>query len=787
MSINRYFLRQAKRAATVISLAALFTLAALGTAPPVFAQSNSVNQQTNYQIPAGSLGQALNEFAQQAGIAIVYAAALVAGKQSPGFSGPASVEQGFDKILDGSGLQAVKSAAGYRVETRPKPSAAIALAPIVVEGERSGRLLDEAPASVVVIDGEQADRPQNLNTRDVVGQVPNVVFDSGVAMPAIRGIDGSGFRSGSALTSGAQPRINVFVDGVPRPITPFGSASVVSSNWETSQVEIARGPQSTLGGRNSLAGSIRVQTNDPVHTLEGALRTYTFDEDGTVGAALMLNAPVVDDQVALRLTGEVEDGQSFVDNTDPLFEPFADQQDTEEMRRYRMKLLVEPESIPDLRILATAERTEDYRIPGYVVDQGSSDELSSIVDVNGAVDNEQDVFSLQANYAISNQVEAELRVARIENETRGIPLFEPTTGKRNISTAIDTDSSIFEGLFRFERIGNINRGVVGFTYEEQDEFIVSPPPFFPVTADGTIESLGIFGEIDYAVTDRLDLIVGARLEQDDRERFFEAFGTMPRELDADQTELIPKIGLRYAVADDVTLGYQYTEGFRPSGIDFDFLNPAISVTFDSEHLEQHEIYTRGTYWGGRATLNASLFYYEFKDAQVAGAGPVGSFGRLIGNVALAEGYGAEVEGTFDFGNGFFLSAGLGMLDTEITDATGSALPQFEGEELTRAPNITGNIGLDYISNAGWDASIRVRHVGEFTTDVGGEKNPAYTTVDLAAGYEFDVGARQTARIDAFVNNATDELIVLDTLWGATGNGQLVGRPRTMGIAASLRF
>ncbi|MEM8802430.1 MAG: TonB-dependent receptor [Pseudomonadota bacterium] len=684
------------------------------------------------------------------------------------------------------------SAATALVSTVLAPSVALAqdvpfdLGTLVLEGERSDRPLEEAPAAIAVVTGEEAEKPQNLSIRNVLTQVPNVLAEDGIGLPAIRGVDGSGFFGGTAFTSGAQPRINIFVDGVPRQTGVNGGGSAFQSTWDTGQVEVARGPQSTLGGRNSLGGAIRIQTNDPVHFREGAFRFYGFDEDGTLGTSLMLNTPIVQDQIALRFTAEASEGERFVDVVDPRFAPFEDEFNDEETRRYRAKLLVEPDAVPGLRIVATAEHTNTLSAFADIADDDSRDTITNIANITSNTDSQQDVFSIQANYAFSDQVEAEIRLSRIENDLNFLPFFDPASGTRRFDIEQEFDSSIVDALVRFENIGRLNRGVIGFTYERQDESIAAEPDF-PVGATGSIESLGIYGEADIALSDRLDFIIGGRYEDDQRERDLTSFAGTGN-LDLDESTFIPKIGLRYQLTDEVNIGYQYTEGFRPGGLDFDIFDPdGTNTVFSSERLRQHEIYTRGTYLDGRATLNASLFYYEFEDAQIEGAGALIASGpsagfRLIGNVPEAEGFGGEIEGSYDFGNGFFLDGGLGLLSTEVTDA--GVVPEFQGSDLPRAPSVTAVVGLSYEAD-NWDASVRVRHVGSQIRFLGADKSASYTTLDLAAGYDFELANGNTFRVEGFVNNVANEIIDLGNF--VSDETRTVGRPRTVGIAGTIRF
>lgn len=225
---------------------------------------------------------------------------------------------------------------------------------IIVEGEKVIRTLRETPTSTAVISGEEAAKPKHQTVQDVIQSVPNVFSPDSPSLPSIRGVDGSGgLIGGTALTTGAQPRVPVIVDGVPRPLV-IGATSSLVSPWDLSTIEVARGPQGTTTGRNALAGAIRVNTNDPVYEFEAAARGHFFDQDGTIGGAFLLNMPIVQNEIAVRIAGQVSDGTTFVEVTDPALSQ-ADRNfvEDEKFRNVRGKLLITPEALPDLELLFT--------------------------------------------------------------------------------------------------------------------------------------------------------------------------------------------------------------------------------------------------------------------------------------------------------------------------------------------------------------------------------------------------------------------------------------------------
>ncbi|MEM8753417.1 MAG: TonB-dependent receptor, partial [Pseudomonadota bacterium] len=434
-----------------------------------------------------------------------------------------------------------------------------------------------------------------------------------------------------------------------------------------------------------------------------------------------------------------------------------------------------PTAVPGLELIAAIERTESFGLFQQETTDPDADPpiIEDFAAIGSNNDNEQTVYSLQGRYAVSEQIEFEARTAFVDNEF-AIPPTNPI-----FDLAQDNESFSAEALIRATDIGFLNRAVFGVTYERQTDVGENVPAALPLSFDGEIESVGIFGELEIGVTEKLALIAGARLEIDDREREL-TFAADEAELDISDTQIIPRLGLRYDFSEDLTVGYFYSEGYRPGGIDFDFLNlVAGATTYGPETLRQHEVFARARFLDGRATLNVSGFYYEFDDAQISGAGP----GGLFGNVPKARGIGGEAEATFALAGGVTVGGALGLLDAKITDP-GPNLAEFDGAELPRAPNLTLSGFVAYQSDFGFDARAQIRHIGSRVAALDSPTSPSYTIVDFSAGYEFAVGENAYLRIEAFVQNLADEDVVISAF---EDGSEVVGRPRTIGIGGTIRF
>lgn len=212
---------------------------------------------------------------------------------------------------------------------------------IVVTGEKANRTLQDTPASVQVVTSETI-AAQNLNSvYDVLERTPNLSVNGRRDSFTIRGIDAFNVSGGGdgALAS-------VYLDGavLPRAALTVGPLDL----YDIAQVEVFRGPQSTVQGRNALAGAIIIRTADPTYRWTGKARALMTDKAGERRLGGAIGGPIIADQLAFRVAAEVvrSDGLIFNETTNK----DADRRKSETVRG---KLLFTPTAVPGLRVVAT--------------------------------------------------------------------------------------------------------------------------------------------------------------------------------------------------------------------------------------------------------------------------------------------------------------------------------------------------------------------------------------------------------------------------------------------------
>lgn len=212
---------------------------------------------------------------------------------------------------------------------------------IVVTGLKFDRTLQDTPTSVKVFTSEQIDRQNLISVYDLIDRTANVASTLGESGFNIRGIASTNV-SGTGLGDLA----TVYLDGSPLPREASGGGPL--DLWDLEQVEILRGPQSTLQGRNALAGSIILRTADPSFNWRGKARAMITDADGEYRLAAAIGGPIIDDVLAFRVAGELARGDGLIKNS------FAGgDYANSKSEVVRTKLLFTPGGAGGLRIVAS--------------------------------------------------------------------------------------------------------------------------------------------------------------------------------------------------------------------------------------------------------------------------------------------------------------------------------------------------------------------------------------------------------------------------------------------------
>lgn len=611
---------------------------------------------------------------------------------------------------------------------------------IIIEGERTDRLFKDVwTSTVVVTEKELEEAPGDETLDDVLDNIPNIVSQgkSTNSAPAIRGIDGTGPASGTdAFIGGTRPRLNYTVDG--RTLSFNEAIFIDGSVWDAKQVEVFRGPQSTLYGRNSIAGVVAVKTNDPTFgDWEGRLQAagggYGYRQ--VAGAA---GGTVIDDYLALRIAGEYRGEESFID-----FKPYAGVNDPRKSRfiNFRGKALFQPFGNADFQSLLTVAHKDAFAPQAEPVVRPFT---GNIPPANlAAMPRFQTVTS---ELIVDNkwQVTEGIEVSLLGTATAiDMDRFAPVGGG---SAKLDSKQYSVEPRIKFGDDDDLVSGFLAAYYfkadsDESFEFIGRP-----TFKDHTL-TYASFGEINVNPTTKLNINLGARLEQEQRDRTG-VVARIPLNYQKTSTAFLPRVSVSYDVTDDLTLGVLARRGYNPGGTSI-ALNPPFPVyEYGAEYVNNFEAFARAQLLDGRVDLRANAFYNDYKNLQVPFQ-ITGTDAAVIDNVSKATTYGLELEARAEVTDMIDLSVGLGLLKTDLEDTQygkgyGVAPGAINGKELARAPAFSASAGFVFRPIEELSVSLSGRFSDAYYSDVFNQargKIDPYFVADAEAAYDLNENTR----------------------------------------------
>lgn len=657
---------------------------------------------------------------------------------------------------------------------------------IVVTGEKTKRAIDKTSASVGVMDAKTLDEwPSIKSLNNVLENMANVTSTGTQNLaPAIRGVDGTGPAQGSdAFLAGTRPRLTTQIDGrtISYNETTFGDFGL----WDVEQVEVYRGAQSLLQGRNAIGGAVVMKTNDPSFTREFGAR-LVFAEREQAQYAAVVSGPLIDHQVAFRLAADYAASKSTVDGYQAY--PGVDFPGQFRNGNVRGKLLVTPTALPGFRSLLTLAHSE------Y---EGPQTESVALPDENQTSYPSMPVFaprstSLTADtsWPISDTLRFESLVSAADLTVRRKAL--PGDG----NALIEGYDAAVEPRLRYaspDQKLNAFGGVYLFKADQDESIDLAGGGTF----DDTTTNTALYGEATYALTPTLDLTVGARYEREKRQRSgggLSVFGGYEIDLDKTYSAFLPKLALAWQADPTTTVGASLIRGYNAGGAgvsfyeigDFDFFQP---YTFEPESVWTLEGFARGNYLDGTLRLSGNLFYSDYKDMQLPFnlSNQPGVWAYVVKNADRVATYGAELSAAWLPVRNLTLSAELGLLKTDVRRYPDSGL---EGHALARAPKLTTNLGANYRFAHGFELGADARYSTGYYSDVTNIARafvkPGWT-LNTNAGWRFDHG-----RVFAYVANLTDNdryLLHEADPNDAAGEFDTVQkpRPRTVGIGLELWY
>lgn len=640
-------------------------------------------------------------------------------------------------------------------------NSAFTLEEVVVTAQKRSENIQDVPISISAVSGVKIAEAGIKDMDDLSAYVPNLDISTGNnTQIRMRGL-------GSGLNKGFEQSVGMYIDGVYH----GRDRSYRGGLLDLERVEVLRGPQGILFGKNTIAGAINISTAKPTQELSGeASLSYGSNNNKKVSA--VVSGPLSDTFSArLAVMGESQDG--YIDNSLPA----TDGVETDD-KIIRASFLWDISDSLEATLKVEHGKFERRGTTYQVTDSGIyTDAYFS-----------QFAPGFESNFDDTTHIDKTLGEQNENTESDNITLnFDYQLGDFNLTSTtgyiafesndgLDTDFSPVPLLFQnssqdFSQLsqeirlaspgGETIDYIVGvyyqsseFTYQDHTLYNLIPAGINAKASsikdfDQDSETYAVFAETTWNVDEALSITAGLRYSRETKDVVTElkayeidgaaasptttavlgGFGILAHNQSAKRSEsnVTPLIKMSYAMNDDVMLYATASTGFKGGGFNTEVLNPATStLEFDHESSEAVEIGLKSTLLDGAAQFNVAIFRTDFEDLQVSG---YDGLAFVVGNAAEASSQGIEFDGMWRISESLTVGGSYAILDSEYgeyanapctytqkTVTTGACQQDISGETLPYAPKNSANLNVSYELSLGDDYSLEFAADANYSDD-----------------------------------------------------------------------
>lgn len=710
---------------------------------------------------------------------------------------------------------------------------------IVVTAQKRETTLQDTAIAISAFDGDLLEDRGITNITNLQSYIPN--FHVGQEQDGVKiALRGVGIQGTGSVTD---PGVAFYQDGLYIPRPSGGSAMF----FDVDRIEVLRGPQGTLYGRNATGGVVNIISNEPVFGSEGTVGV-TFGSRNHAELRGMINTPL-SERLAARMSVVYSQKDGYHENlsTAPGADDFYGSDGDLSLRG---QLLYHGNDSLEVLFSAAHSDLNGTGLPYTFLDRNPSPipPVRAYLDQIGAEptdplqtlnDNESfnDTSTTQGFIRVSREfggVEAFFQAGMLEQETNLIQDFDGSDLPISIFTK-DQENAAQSAEFRLSSISDARlQWIVGAYYFSEDTYIfrrvqlngftpggVISLPDFLLDEWGESSTIAAFGSSTYSFSDDLRFTLGLRYTSDEkagrkvtRGNFGAPFpDDVPNAaFGADETfdEATWKIGLEWNAADNILAYGNISTGYKAGG----FNSTSNGAPYDPETLIAYEFGVKSNPFGGRARFNADAFYYDYQDMQLSTLMTInGAPGQFTSNAGQATIFGLELDSSFQLSDSTLLSLAYAYISAEFDeyyntdprdpnppfntgDPEGLGRTDLSGNRVPYVPENSITVGLQHEFRVGanssivasltstWHDELYMREYNDESID----RQDSNTKTDASVSYF--VG-NSGLTLTAFVSNIEDEpelanIYISPGFVGASATAQYT-QPRTFGFSLDYDF
>lgn len=608
-------------------------------------------------------------------------------------------------------------------------AASFVLEEVIVTAQKRSEALSDVPIALSAFTGNFIKETKITDIKQLIRYTPGLAgqsSDNFLDSLSVRGI------STNAFGIGGDSSIGIYKDGV-----YYGrNGAALTSFFDIERVEILKGPQGLLFGRNAASGAVHTITEKPkLDDVEGYVRLGVGERD-RLQAEFVYNQPLGDGWAA-RIAGIHSEEDGFVDN---LFN--GDELGGHDRDALRLSIRNEG----DWGDVTLTGEYEDRDTAGSIYigqdENGNSftgDDRKTNSDFPGKDEAEVYGLTLTANIHLND----EMTLTSITGFNKHEWLYQEDWDGTPFGLAgyiQDQKGDYYSQELRLnvKTSENLTWYVGASAYKEDVSALLIndaadvgpffevpfPLPFYETNdTEGEYSGWAVYGDLTYQLTEKMDISVGLRYTYDEKEAqtdiqgqefVWSAITPTPVKAKQDWDDLSPRITLRYFTDNDILLYGSVTEGYKAGGFGTDdvtakdafgvALPGATLDDFEPETIRSYEIGSKGDLAGGRVKYGLSAYYYNYEDLQTV----ILEVGRaFVSNIGEVDGYGVELDLRASINDNWDVFLGSAWSETDISDipldvCTEPSGNNCDGNRLGFNPELTvsGGINAHYPLNGG---------------------------------------------------------------------------------------
>jgi len=641
--------------------------------------------------------------------------------------------------------------------------AAFRIEEVVVTARRKEEALGDVPDSLLVFGADQVEKQRINQLGDLAVLSPNIGFQQDNSPTSyfisVRGI---------TQTRNTDPAVSVWIDGV-----QYSNPSQLRSElFDVQQIEVLKGPQGSLYGRNAIGGAIVITTQPPTNEVDANF-SASYGNADRIDATGAVSGPIIKDELLFRAAYSYHDDSGSIQN-DSLNRPV----DFDTAVTLRTRLMWTPNDRLTVDVRGEYDDLEAgtyyYSITRPLGDPFPSDNPRSNSNTFEANPESVPISVAHARVErVAARVSYDLGWAELSSVTAwddtseryGVPgegaggdgpgdldFTAPELLGNSQSWSAESISEELRLSGATERID----WVAGLYFLDIDRFDTLPvyvdadgngrlddrPPLFPLGRERDITSYAAFGQVVYSATDALDITLGGRWDKEEQDQLDRDEGL---ERSTSFSLFQPKASIAWKFDPDHLLYLTASRGFRSGG--FNLPRSPFGVIYDQEELWSYEVGYKGEFQDGRIRYNFAAFYEDIDNKQNF-VFDVLNAAQTLYNIPESTVYGFETDVTYQPTANLTVSLAGGWMDSEIETfqfaelfprqstnevVEGNKLPQFSHWSVAATVDYSrpmGDSGWDFIYHV--DYSVRGdKRWNIFNDDV--EKD--VHIVNMSAGFE----------------------------------------------------